>query len=155
MSEPIRVLLVDDHAVVRSGLAAFLSAYDDLDLVGEAPGGGQALAMCERARPDVILMDLMMPGVDGVSATRTIRERYPEVQVIALTSFPEDDMVQQALHAGAIGYLLKNVSAAQLADAIRSAKAGQPTLAPEAAKALIHASTHPKADDSELTAREL
>ena len=155
MSDRIRVLLVDDHAVVRSGLAAFLGAFEDLDLVGEAAGGAQALAMCEQAQPDVVLMDLMMPGMDGASATQAIRERFPATQVIALTSFPEEDLVQQALKAGAIGYLLKNVSAAQLAEAIRSARAGQPTLAPEAARALIHASTQPRAHDSELTGREL
>ncbi|HLV45097.1 MAG TPA: response regulator transcription factor, partial [Aggregatilineales bacterium] len=109
--ELIRVLIVDDHAVVRSGLAAFLLAFDDLELVGEAASGPEALRMVEDRRPDVVLMDLVMPEMDGASATRLIRQRYPEVQVVALTSFPEEDLVQTALQAGAISYLLKNVSA--------------------------------------------
>ena len=134
-------MLVDDHAVVRSGLAAFLLAYDDLELVGEASNGRQAVERCGALRPDVILMDLVMPEVDGAAATREIRRRYPAVQVIALTSFPEDDLVKGALSAGAIGYLLKNVTADELAGAIRAAAVGRPTLAPEAQRALIQAAT--------------
>ncbi|NJN81793.1 MAG: response regulator transcription factor [Caldilineaceae bacterium] len=130
-------MLVDDHAVVRSGLSAFLLAFDDLELVGEAADGEEALGMCVRAAPDVILMDLVMPRMDGASATRLIRSQCPDVQVIALTSFKEDDLVQDVLKAGAIGYLLKNISADELANAIRAAHAGRPTLAPEAAQALI------------------
>jgi NarL family two-component system response regulator LiaR len=133
----IRIVLVDDHAVVRSGLAAFLMAYDDLELVGEASDGSEAVALCARVQPDVVLMDLVMPEMDGATATRLIRERYPQIKVIALTSFKEDDLVQGVLAAGAIGYLLKNVSTDDLAGAIRSAHAGRPTLAPEAAQALI------------------
>lgn len=140
-SDHIRVMLVDDHAVVRSGLAAFLMAFDDLELVGEAGDGSEAVAMCGRVKPDVVLMDLVMPQMDGATATAAIRQAYPDVQVIALTSFKEDDLVQGALQAGAIGYLLKNVSTDELADAIRSASAGRPTLAPEAARALIHTAT--------------
>ena len=151
---PIRVMLVDDHAVVRSGLAAFLLAFDDLELVGEADSGEKALLLCEHVRPDVVLMDLVMPGMDGVAATRAIRERYPDVQVIALTSFREEEVVQGALQAGAIGYLLKNVSADELAEAIRKAHAGRPTLAPEATQALIHATTQPPAPGFDLTPRE-
>jgi NarL family two-component system response regulator LiaR len=147
-------MLVDDHAVVRSGLAAFLLAFDDLELVGEAGNGNEAVRMCLQAQPDVILMDLVMPGMDGAAATKAIRERCPRVQVIALTSFKEDDLVQGALQAGAIGYLLKNVSADELADAIRGAHAGRPTLAPEAAQALIHATTHPPTLGHDLTERE-
>jgi NarL family two-component system response regulator LiaR len=141
MSEtsPIRVLLVDDHVVVRSGLSAFLLVFDDLELVGEAGGGEQAVVLCEKVRPDVVLMDLVMPGMDGAAATRVIRERWPHIQVVALTSFKEEELVQGVLQAGAIGYLLKNVTADELADAIRSAHAGKTTLAPEAAQALIHA----------------
>ncbi len=138
-SSAIRVMLVDDHAVVRSGLAAFLLAYDDLELVAEASDGTEAVRLCERLQPDVILMDLMMPRMDGAAATRTIRERYPHIQVLILTSFKEDNLVQEALKAGAIGYLLKNVTATELAHAIRSAHHGRPTLAPEATQALIHA----------------
>ena len=136
--ERIRVMLVDDHAVVRSGLSAFLMTYDDLELVGEASDGDEAIVEADRVQPDVILMDLVMPHTDGATAIRAIRERNPDVQMIALTSFKEQDLVQQALKAGAIGYLLKDVSADELADAIRAAHAGRPTLAPEAAEALIH-----------------
>jgi two-component system, NarL family, response regulator LiaR len=139
----IRVLIVDDHAVVRSGLGAFLSVYEDLELVGEAGGGAQAIKICAEICPDVVLMDLVMPDVDGATATRAIRGACPETQVIALTSFREDDLVQGALQAGAIGYLLKNVSADELAAAIRAAHAGRPTLSPEATQALIRATTHP------------
>lgn len=140
---PIRVMIVDDHAVVRSGLSAFLMAYDDFELVGEASSGEQALRLCEQVKPDVVLMDLVMPGMDGAAATHAIREKCPSIQVIALTSFKEQDLVQGALQAGAIGYLLKNVSADELARAIRSAHAGLPTLAPEAAQALIQAALSP------------
>jgi serine phosphatase RsbU (regulator of sigma subunit)/DNA-binding NarL/FixJ family response regulator len=138
-SNPIRVLLVDDHAVVRSGLSAFLLAFDDLELVGEAGSGEEALRLCEQVQPDLVLMDLVMPGMGGAAATRAIRERYPQVQVIALTSFKEKELVQAALDAGAIGYLLKNVSTDELADAIRAAHAGRPTLSPEAAQTLVQA----------------
>jgi len=152
--ELIRVLIVDDHAVVRSGLAAFLLAFDDLELVGEAASGPEALRMVEDRRPDVVLMDLVMPEMDGASATRLIRQRYPEVQVVALTTFPEEDLVQTALQAGAISYLLKNVSADELAGAIRAAYRGRSTLAPEAAQALIHATTRPPEIGYDLTPRE-
>ena len=153
-SSPIRVMLVDDHAVVRSGLGAFLLAYDDLELVGEAGSGEEAVQLCEQSQPDVVLMDLVMPGMDGATATHAIRERCPNTQVIALTSFKEKNLVQEALQAGAIGYLLKNVSADELADAIRAAHAGRPTLAPEAAQALIQAAREPPAPGYDLTARE-
>lgn len=92
-SEPIRVLLVDDHAVVRSGLATFLLVYDDLELVGEAPNGQEAIRLCEQLQPDVVLMDLVMPILDGAAATKAIREQWPHIQVVALTSFPEEDLV--------------------------------------------------------------
>ena len=151
---PIKVMIVDDHAVVRSGLSAFLLAFDDLDHVGDATGGADAVSKCTSLRPDVVLMDLVMPGVDGAEATRRIKEACPEVQVIALTSYKEDDLVQGALKAGAISYLLKNVTADELADAIRRAHAGRSTLAPEAAQVLIKAATEP-AQDEGLTAREL
>jgi NarL family two-component system response regulator LiaR len=153
-SEKIRVMLVDDHAVVRSGLSAFLLAFDDLELVAEAGSGGQAVRLCERARPHVVLMDLVMPGMDGASATQAIRERCPEIQVIALTSFKEEKLVQGALKAGAIGYLLKTVTADELADAIRAAHHGKPTLAPEAAETLIRAVRQPRPVGYDLTERE-
>lgn len=151
---PIRVLIVDDHTVVRSGLCAFLTVYEDLESVGEAATGAEAIRMCEKCHPDVVLMDLVMPGLDGAAATRTIRQRWPDIQVIALTSFREESLVQGALQAGAIGYLLKNVSADELAGAIRSANAGRPTLAPEAAEALIQAAIHRPNTINELTERE-
>ena len=152
--KPIRVMIVDDHAVVRSGLAAFLTVFDDLQLVGEAGSGVEALQLCEQAAVDVVLMDLMMPEMDGAEATRLIRQKCPHVQVITLTSFREETLVQGALQAGAISYLLKNVTADDLAEAIRAAHAGQPTLAPEATVALIHAATRLAEPDYDLTSRE-
>ena len=149
----IKVMLVDDHAVVRSGLSAFLSAVPDLELIGEAENGDEAVRRCGLLSPDVILMDLMMPGTDGVTATRLIRAQYPAVRIIALTSFPEDDLVQKALQAGATGYLMKNVSARELAEAIRAAHRGKMTLSPEAAQALAHAAAN-QAEGAELTDRE-
>jgi NarL family two-component system response regulator LiaR len=143
MDNKIRVMLVDDHAVVRSGLATFLMTCDDMELVGEAESGEQALARCAQAKPDVVLMDLVMPGMDGATATRQLRQRCPNAQVIVLTSFKEQELVQGALQAGAIGYLLKDVTAAELASAIRAASMGKPTLAPEAAQALIQAACRP------------
>jgi NarL family two-component system response regulator LiaR len=151
---PIRVMIVDDHTMVRRGLAVILKTVDDLVLVGEASNGQEAVHLCEQAQPDVILMDLVMPDMDGTTATRIIRERRPHVQIIALTSFHEKELVQKALQAGAISYLLKNVSADELAKAIRSAYAGQPTLAPEATRALIQAASQPSIPDYGLTPRE-
>ncbi len=151
---PIRVMIVDDHTVVRSGLGAFLLAYDDLDLVAEANSGEHALSLCDQVKPDVVLMDLVMPGMDGAATTRAIREKCPGIQVIALTSFKEQELVQAALQAGAIGYLLKNLSADELANAIRAAHAGRSTLAPEAAQALIQAAREPEPIRFELTDRE-
>jgi NarL family two-component system response regulator LiaR len=152
-SKRIKLIIVDDHAVVRGGLRLFLIAFEDLELVGEAGNGEQALRLCEKLEPDVVLMDLVMPGMDGVQATQLIRESYPQIQVIALTSFEEEELVQGALNAGAISYLLKNVSAGELAAAIRAAHAGRATLAPEAAEALIR-STRPARLGHDLTERE-
>lgn len=150
----IRVMVVDDHAVVRSGLKAFLMVFDDLELVGEASSGQEAIQLSERVQPDVILMDIIMPDMDGPATTKVIRSRWPGVQIVALTSFREDELVKRALQAGAIGYLLKNVGAEELADAIRSAFAGRPTLAPEAAQVLIQASRQPEQPGYDLTERE-
>jgi len=149
-----RIAIVDDHAMVRSGLAAFLSVADDLELVGEAENGQQALRLCAEERPDVVLMDLVMPGMDGVQTTRAIRERFPDIRVIALTSFPEDRLVQDVLEAGALSYLLKNVGADELARAIRAAREGRSTLAPEAAQVLIQRATHAPAPGHDLSPRE-
>ena len=150
----IRLMIVDDHRVVRSGLSAFLLAYDDLKLVGEASGGEEAVRLCAKVKPDVVLMDLVMPGMDGIAATQAIREQCPDTKVIALTSFGDQERVQAALKAGAIGYLLKDVSDVELVSAVRNAVAGQPTLAAEAQRALIQAATTPKSPGSDLTERE-
>ena len=153
MSKPIRVMLVDDHTVVRGGLRFFLLGFDDMELVAEAESGEEAVRLSAEVQPDVILMDMVMPGMDGATATQAIRERYPQIEVVALTSFPEEDLVHKALRAGAISYLLKDVSADELAKAIRLAYAGRSTLAPEAAQALVHAATHPRPGQN-LTRRE-
>ena len=150
----IRLMIVDDHRVVRSGLSAFLLAYDDLKLVGEASDGQEAVRLCARVKPDVVLMDLVMPGMDGIAATKAIREQYPDTKVIALTSFGDQERVQAALKAGAIGYLLKDVSDVELVAAVRNAASGRPTLAPDAQRALIQATTSPKRPGSDLTERE-
>ena len=129
-SEPIRVMLVDDHTMVRRGLATFLKVFDDLQLAGEAESGEAAIQVCAEVLPDVVLMDMVMPDMDGAAATRIIRQQFPQVQVIALTSFKEGELVKNALEAGAIGYLLKDVSAEELVQAIRAAHAGRATLSP-------------------------
>lgn len=151
---PIRVVIVDDHAVVRSGLGAFLRAFHDMELVGEAANGRQALEVCEQSQPDVVLMDLKMPVMDGVEASRILREKFPQIRIIALTSYLDDDLVQRTIQAGAIGYLLKNVSHLELAEAIRAAYRGRPTLAPEALQALMEAARQPSALGADLTDRE-
>jgi NarL family two-component system response regulator LiaR len=147
-------MLVDDHTMVRRGLAAFLKAFDDLELAGEAEGGQAAIQLCAKLQPDVILMDMVMPDMDGAAATRAIRQQFPAVQVLALTSFKEEELVKGALEAGAIGYLLKDVSAEDLVNAIRAAHAGRATLSPEAAQALVHAASQPPAPGNNLTERE-
>jgi len=154
MTEKTRVMIVDDHAMVRSGLAAFLSVDEDCELVGEAESGAHALRLCAEVSPDVVLMDLMMPVMDGIETTRALRAKFPAVQVIALTSFPEERLIQDVLEAGALSYLLKNVGADELSRAIRAAHAGRPTLAPEAAQALISRVTRPKPVGHDLSARE-
>ena len=153
-SPPIRIVLVDDHAMVRRGLATFLKVFDDLELAGEAASGEDAIQLCAQVLPDVVLMDMVMPDMDGVTATRAIRRQFPEVQVVALTSFKEEGLVQNALQAGAIGYLLKDVSADELAQAIRAAHAGRATLSPEAAQALVQAAAQPPTPGHDLTERE-
>jgi NarL family two-component system response regulator LiaR len=153
-SQTIRVMLVDDHNVVRSGLATFLRAYDDLELVGEAKNGFEAVNLCHQKKPDVILMDLMMPEMDGIAATRAILADYPEIKVIAMTSFEEEEFVHGVLAAGAISYLLKNVSADELARAIRDAFSGRSTLAPEAARVLVQATRPSNQPWDALTERE-
>ena len=150
----IKVLVVDDHPMTRAGLALFLEAYPDLSLVGEVASGEEALSVCGEAKPDVILMDLKLPGMDGVNTLQAIRERYPEVQVIVLTSYPEARLVERAVQSGAIGYLLKDVSAYELVEAIRSAHGGRAVLAREATEALVRAVRQQAYQDYELTERE-
>ena len=154
-STRIRVLVVDDHTMVRRGLATFLKVFDDLELAGEAASGQEAILQCAELQPDVVLMDMVMPDMDGATATRLIRKQSPLTQVLALTSFKEEVLVQSALQAGAIGYLLKDVSADDLAQAIRAAQAGRSTLSPEAAQALVHATSQPPVPGIDLTEREL
>lgn len=150
----IKVLIADDHDMVRKGLIVLLDNFGDITVVGEANNGQAAVDLCARVQPDVVLMDLSMPRLDGVSAIPAIRERLPESQVIILTSYYDEDSVQSALKAGAVGYLLKNISGNELADAIRKAYKGQSTLAPEATQVLIRATTRPPALGRDLTERE-
>jgi len=150
----IQVLLVEDHPMTRTGLGVFLKAFPDLELIGEVASGEEALAACAERQPDVILMDMKMPGMDGIEATRQVKRLYPRVRVIALTSFQEGSLVEQALQAGAISYLLKNVTATDLAWAIRAAHDGRPVLAPEATEALIQTVRRQTVQDFALTQRE-
>jgi NarL family two-component system response regulator LiaR len=147
-------MLVDDHTMVRRGLATMLKVFDDLQLVGEAETGEEAIQCCAETSPDVILMDMVMPGLDGVSATRAIRQQFPAVQVIALTSYKEGKLIQNALEAGAIGYLLKDVTADDLVRAIRAAHAGRTTLSPDVAQVIVEAANQPPALGGDLTERE-
>jgi NarL family two-component system response regulator LiaR len=150
----LRILIVDDHALLRSGLKNFIFGYEWMELAGEACSGAEAVEFCVKHDVDVVLMDLMMPGMDGSEATRRILNIGKPLKIIILTSFHEQDMVEQALKAGATSYLLKNVNADELANAIRAAHAGQATLAPEATEALIQATRHRPAVGFDLTERE-
>jgi NarL family two-component system response regulator LiaR len=152
--QPIRVLIVDDHTMVRRGLAFFLKTFEELELVGEADNGEAAIELCSKTQPEVVLMDMKMPGMDGVTATRLIHKQFPAIQVIALTSFKDGNLIQNALQAGAIGYLLKDVSADELVKAIRAARLGRSTLSPDAAEVLIQASNEPPRPGGDLTERE-
>jgi len=138
-SEPIRVLSVDDHAILRGGLKFLLLAFEDIELVGEARSGPEAIRLCSQLQPDVVLMDMMMPEMDGVAATQAIKEQCPDIQILVLSSFSDHASVQRVIQAGAIGYLLKDVPMDELADGIRAAAAGKTVLAPEAAQALVRA----------------
>lgn len=148
----IQVMIVDDHMMVRDGLRMFLSVYDDIQVVAEAEDGQQAVALVEGAGPDVILMDLLMPNMDGIEATRQIRSNYNNIQVIALTSFAEQDLVEKAFRAGAISYLLKDVHSDKLAETIREAHRGRATIDSAAAQALVSSTSDPIQED--LTERE-
>lgn len=158
-TSPIGVFLVDDHRVVRAGLAAYLELIDDLEVVGEAVDGRQAIDRIALMEPDghlpeVVLMDLMMPVMDGVAATVEIRARWPEVEVVAMTSFVEESKVRLALEAGAAGYLLKDADADQVADAVRGAVAGRTHLDPVVARLLADSVRGPRRPGGDLTPRE-
>jgi two-component system, NarL family, response regulator LiaR len=156
VTEGIRILLVDDHAVVREGLRGFLELQDEFEIVGEAEDGEEAVREAERLRPDVILMDLVMPGLDGVGAMQALRESLPEARVIVLTSFADDDRLLPAIQAGAAGYLLKDAQPAELARAVRAAHAGEALLDPSVAARLVDAIAQAPGDDpgERLTPRE-
>jgi NarL family two-component system response regulator LiaR len=158
-----RVMIVDDHIVVRNGIAFSLLAYDDMEVVAQAGSGEEALRVYAESaesaeseqEPDVVLMDLMMPGMGGVATIRALHAEHPQAQVIVLTSYQEGNLVEEALQAGAIGYLLKDVSIEDLAKAIRLAVRGMPILAPAAAQSLVHSVTRrPPAIGHDLTERE-
>lgn len=153
-AEIIKVMIVDDHPIVRNGLEASLLSDPGLELFGKAKSGIEALALCQESAPDVILMDVVMPDMDGLETTRAILDRHPQVKIIVLTSFPEEDLIQRALEAGAIGYLIKNVSIGTLSNAIRSAYSGQSTLSPEATQALVQSRSKPKDLGDDLSERE-
>ncbi len=149
-----RVLIADDHHMLRLGLTTMLEAFSDLRLVGEASNGKEAIQLCEEKKPHVVLMDILMPRMDGIEATAHISRRFPDIQIIALTSYEQQGTIRAVLEAGAIGYLLKNVSAHALADAIRAARIGRPTLAPEATQALIQTMRQHMTVQIALTERE-
>lgn len=151
----IRMMLVDDHEVLRSGLKYIIDVIDDLEVVGEASNGVEAVQKCAELQPDVVLMDLLMPEMDGVEATRALLREHPQVRVIALTSFKEEEKIQSALEAGAVSYLTKDISIEELSEAVHKAYAGIPTLSPEATRALINARMRPPSPGSDLTKREL
>jgi NarL family two-component system response regulator LiaR len=153
-NNPIRVMIVDDHGMVRRGLTAYLLSAPDIEVVAEARDGQEAIRVCEDEQPDIILMDLIMPELGGIAATRVIHTKWPEIQVIALTSFQEKELVQEALQAGAISYLLKNISGEDLAEAIRSSYAGRSMLAKEAVEALVRAENDEDLVGRDLTIRE-
>lgn len=155
MSDIIRVIIVDDHPIVRNGISLFLETLDDIECVGQADSGRKAIRLCDEVEPDVVLMDMVMPDIDGVEATRTIRQTHPHIQIIALTSFENEDAVPAMIDAGAISYLIKNVAVDEIADAIRRAHNGKGTLSPEASQALVRSVTKPKAPGHDLTDREL
>jgi NarL family two-component system response regulator LiaR len=154
MAEAVRLLLVDDHAVVREGLRAFLRLVPGIEVVGEAADGVDAVRVAAEVRPDVVLLDLRMPGGDGVAALRALREAVPEARVLVLTSFTDDAQIFAAMEAGAAGYLLKDIEPEALAAAVREVAAGNPVLHPRVATRLMRRSAAPVAGLAELTARE-
>lgn len=156
MADTIRVMIADDHDVVRRGLTMFLGEFDDLVLVGEAANGAEAIRLCSEIQPHVMLLDMTLPDMDGIAVTRAVRAQNPEVQVVILTGSQNDSLVQAALQAGVMGYLHKNVSVTEMANAIRSAHARKPSLSTEATQSLINLSmpAHNPSQSYNLTPRE-
>ena len=156
MADTIRVMIADDHDVVRRGLTMFLGEFDDLVLVGEAANGAEAIRLCGETQPHVMLLDMTLPDMDGIAVTRAVRAQNPDVQVVILTGSQNDSLVQAALQAGVMGYLHKNVSVTEMANAIRSAHARKPSLSTEATQSLINLSlpAHSPAQSYNLTPRE-
>lgn len=153
-SDQIRVITVDDHEILTGGIRFLLRAFDDIELVGVAHSGKDALRLCAETHPDVVLMDMMMPEMDGVQTTKALREQYPDVQVLALSSFHNGELVRGAIQAGAVGYLLKGLSMDELAEAIRAAKAGRHTLAQEAVHVLVESAGRTRTPGDDLSDRE-
>lgn len=153
-TQTIRVVIADDHDLLRYGLATFMETCGDIQLVGQASTGLEAIELCARLKPDVVLMDLVMPEMDGQTATQIIRQKHPHTQVIILTSFEDEERVYAAIQAGAISYLLKNLSMEAVAAAIRAAFLGKSTLSQEATQALININHRPSTPDYQLTSRE-
>lgn len=154
MTKRIRIVIADDHVMVRGGLSMFLQSVDDFELVGQAADGAQAVQLCEENQPDVVLMDLMMPNMNGVEAMKVILKTHPETRIIALTSFKEDELVYAALQAGAAGYLLKDINYDELARTIRNAYEGKAMMPAEIAQALIRMATKPVPRQYQLSQRE-
>jgi DNA-binding NarL/FixJ family response regulator len=151
----IKVVIVDDHPVVRNGIMNMLLVFDDIELVGEAEGGLDLLAQLQKTIPDVILMDMVMPGMNGLETTRAVLAQHPEVKIVILTTFPQGDVVREVLEAGAVGFLIKNAEIDTMVDAVRAAHAGQTILAPEAAAALLKTKTRSPELGQNLSKREL
>jgi len=150
----IRILLADDHDMVRRGLAVFLQAFSDMELVGEASDGIEAIEQCEKLHPDVILMDVLMPQMDGIEAARRIRASHPDIHILMLSSSKDEDLIKSAIQAGAIGYILKDIGIDEMAEAVRNAFHGQSTLSPAATQALVAATARPPEPEYHLTERE-
>jgi len=154
MSEVIRVLIADNHTMVRNGLTVFLKSYTDIELVGEASNGYEALILCGSLHPDVVLMDLIMPEMDGIAATSAILQTYPNIRIIALTSFSEDQLIYKALKAGVAAYLLKDCTSDELVNTIRNAHVGKTTIGSEIMQAVLRVADNPAARQYHLSERE-
>lgn len=153
-SESVRLIIADDHPLVRDGLRVVVELFDDLELVGVAATGAEAIRLCDEQHPDVVLMDVSMPDMDGIAATQAIHQRHPDMRVIMLTSFRQEDTIKRAIQAGAIGYLLKTATEVELVAAVRAAKAGKPSFSAEVAHTLASAAVQPPPPGADLTARE-